>query len=634
MKPQSLLFTVVSLLTVPVWGQASYAEPSRTDSASNAPAASSGGQGVDASQQNEMTLFGHSVPFMDPSNNTVHYQGLTFDLANNGLVRARFEKYLNTPPPDHTAEYCEYRKLIDRILREARKGHGFDGSTLVSIGKMLYQASECEADGDQSGALANAIINIVYANRSILRRQTQNREFDKQIEQLARIRNRQNNQNTNRRYTTDKKVIGTPKSNEMAIASSVKKEGILEGIKTKNEVANEATLLAAKTQYQVLLLNMFMQRRFDHAVIGSRVYKHLFRDGDTRLRIKQDSDLGKMLSESLGVSPTVTVIDSMASNARKDVDSSIEAIKYLLSQNKVGEATERLAEAFALGEFMQSVVTLSMEDKQRVAEYWRCRKNLLSSVNSRDYGKAESIVRRMREIDPTFDDSLPMSYIMAQENASDLALRNAAKALEANDDQKFNEEIAKAAVIWPRNPNIQKSKSKLEEYDKQDAVKTDFRNLIAQKNYRFIAANQKKYAVAVFNDQELYRQFETALTTVTEIDKTVEAVREVMEKDTTFGVYMAYEKLKKMMASGEDFASDRELQKMDHEVTLKVPRFHAALEDAVKREVDREFGSALASYMKAQALYPASDRAQEGIRRITDIVLSAEYPGFRKGREK
>lgn len=633
MKSQPFLLTVVSLLFMPVWAQAPYTSPARSGDVSNASASSSGGQGNGASPQSEMTLFGHSVPFMDPSNNTVHYQGLTFDLANNGLVRARFEKYLNTPP-DQDTDYNEYRKLIDRIMREARKSRGFDGSTLVSIGKMLYQATEYETDGDQSGALANAIVNIVYANRSIYKRQEQNREFDKQIEQLARIRNRQNNQNTNRRFSADKKVTGVPRSNELAIAHSVKKEGVLEGIKTKNEVANEATLLAAKTQYQVLLLNMFVQRRFDHVVIGARVYKHLFRDGDTKLHIKENSDLGKMLSESLGVSPTVTVIDSMASNARKDVDASVETIKYLISQNKLGEATERMAEAFALGEFMQSVVTMPMEVKQRIAEYWQCRKNLLSAVNSRDYGKAESIVQRMREMDPTFDDSLPMSYIMAQKNASDLALRNAAKALVAGDDEKFNEEIANAATIWPRNPNIEKSKKQLEEYDKQDSVKTDFRNLIAQKNYRFIAANQKKYAMAVFNDQELYPQLETALTTVAEIDKTIEAVREVMEKDTTFGVYMAYERLKKMMTSSEDFASDRELQKIDHEVTLKVPRFHAALEDAAKREEDREFGSALASYMKAQALYPASDRAQEGIRRITDIVLSAEYPGFHREKEK
>lgn len=633
MKSQLVLSTILSLLVAPVWAQAPYADPAPLRNASNTPASPSGGQAGEAAPQNEMTLFGHSVPFMDPANNMVHYQGVSFDIANNGLIRARFEKYLNTPP-DQDVDYNEYRKLIDRMMREARKGRGFDGSTLVSIGKMLYQATEYETDGDQSGALANAIVNIVYANRSISKRKDQNREFDKQIDQLARVRNRQNNQNTNRQYTTDKKVIGTPKSNEMAIAHSTKKEGILEGIKTKNEVANEATLLAAKTQYQVLLLNMFMQRRFDHVVIGARVYKHLFRDGDTKLHIKQDSDLGKMLSESLGVSPTVTVVDSMASNARKDVDASVEAIKYLLSQNKLGEATERMAEAFALGEFMQSVVMFPMEGKQRIAEYWTCRKNLISAVNSRDYGKAESIVQRMRELDPTFDDSLPMSYIAAQKNASDLALRNAAKALSANDEEKFNEEIAKAASIWPRNPNIEKSKKQLEEYDKQDSVKADFRNLIAQKNYRFIAANQKKYAVAVFNDQELYAQLETALTTVAEIDKTVEAVREVMEKDTTFGAYMAYERVKRMMASGDDFSFDRELQKLDHEVTLKVPRFHAALEDASKREDDREFGSALASYMKAKALYPASDRAQEGIRRITQIVLSAEYPGFPGGKEK
>ena len=39
-------------------------------------------------------LFGMEIPLMDPASDTVAYNGGVFDVGNNALVRARFEKYL------------------------------------------------------------------------------------------------------------------------------------------------------------------------------------------------------------------------------------------------------------------------------------------------------------------------------------------------------------------------------------------------------------------------------------------------------------------------------------------------------------------------------------------------------------
>ncbi len=617
---------------LPAWGQAPYSPQENAPSQQQGiPDQQTGGASSSSKeQQSEKSLFGNELPLMDPSNNTVRFNGATFDLANNGLVRARFEKYLNTPP-ETEEENREYRRLIEKMLQESRHLRSADGVALVSIGRTLFKAAEYDQDGGQCGALASAILSALDANRSINRVERRNTELDREIAKLAKDRNRWDNYNTNRGTSSSGKgkenwkVSGSAVKNKQAIASTIKREAYLEGVKATNELANKENLLNAKIQYQALLIGMFVQRRFDHAVIGARLYRHLFRDGDAQLHLKENSDTAKLFGSSLGTTPTVTAMDSFSNNARKDVDRSIAAITLLLDQNRLGEATERMAEAFALGEFMQSVCSFPLEKKQRIARYWQCRKELLGAVNSRDYGRAEEIVALMHQLDSAFDDSLPMSYISAQKNASDLALRNAAKALAANDDARFNEEIAKAAVIWPRNPRIEESRKELEKYDQQDSVKDEFRSLFDQKNFRYIAANQKKYAVAVFSDPELYGRLETAVTTVAEIDKTIEAVREVMDKDTTFGVYMAYERLARMAAENENFAADGELQKIRNEVTLRAHRFHSALEEAARREEDREMGSALAGYMKAQAIYPASDSAREGIRRVTDVVTRAEY---------
>lgn len=620
------------LLTAALWAnpcqaQAPYtppAQPSPHPSAPPAPSATTASSQPSSSagsgQQNDKSLFGNELPMMDPSNNTVRFQGATFDLANNGLVRARFEKYLNTPP-ETSREAARYRSLIEKMLKEARRKRNLDGPSLVSIGKMLYEATDYPGDGNQCGALANAILSVLDTNRAARQRVAANKALDQEIRQLGRQRNRWANANTG----TSERYKKRSTHNEMAILDNTKREAKNEAEMAKNEIANEAAALNAKIQYQSLLLQFLVQRRFDHAVLGARIYRLIFTDGDTMLRIKEGSQAGKIFSDIAGMPPTVALVDSVSNNVRRDVDESVAAIKLLLSQNKLGAATERMAEAFALGEFMQSVAAFPLAEKQRIGEYWECRKNLLAAVNNRDYGKAEQLVARMHELDTAFDDSLPMSYISAQKNASDLALRNAAKALADNDDAKFNEEIAKAASIWPRNPKIETSKDKLEEFDRQDAVKDEFRSLVQQKNYRFICQNKDKYARAVFNEPDLKAELERVMTTVAEIDKTIEAIREIMAKDTTFGVYMAYEKITGMVAENEDFAADRDMQNMVVEVTLKAQDFHTAIEDARSREEDGEYGSALAGYLRAQAVYPASDKAGEGIRRVTDIIMKAQY---------
>ena len=49
------------------------------------------------------------------------------------------------------------------------------------------------------------------------------------------------------------------------------------------------------------------------------------------------------------------------------------------------------------------------------------------------------------------------------------------------------------------------------------------------------------------------------------------------------------------------------------------------LRDAENFEKDREFGSALSSYLRARVIYPNSYMAKDGIRRVSDIIASATY---------
>src|ERR1051325_3548788 len=50
--------------------------------------------------------------------------------------------------------------------------------------------------------------------------------------------------------------------------------------KTKQEVLD----IQVKIEFQALIAQLFLQRRYQHVVIGTRFYRRLFDDGDTTLK--------------------------------------------------------------------------------------------------------------------------------------------------------------------------------------------------------------------------------------------------------------------------------------------------------------------------------------------------------------
>ena len=130
-------------------------------------------------------VLGMEIPLLDPASDTVSYNGAKFDVGNNALVRARFEKYLQQNPDDST-EAKRYRKKLNSILKltqkSARSRREVGSETLVQIGTGLYEMNDYPGDGGQSGNLASAMasaLSVQYANRD---RNRENAKMQKEIE--------------------------------------------------------------------------------------------------------------------------------------------------------------------------------------------------------------------------------------------------------------------------------------------------------------------------------------------------------------------------------------------------------------------------------------------------------------------
>ncbi len=632
MMSQRLILSLIPLLAFPVAAQmpTSFDASGRSAQVASGAAEGSSANGEPANPQ----LLGMEIPLLDPATDTVSYNGGKFDVGNNALLRARFEKYLHQVPDD-SAESRRYRERINDILKvtqRAGSSRAVVGSeVLVKVGMGLYEISEYPGDDGQAGTLASAIVSALDAQRANRKRDRSNEKLDAEIDKLVRKTNIYNNRNTHRSTGAVSGAIqgparhaNVPKSNEFVIGVNTKDIAAKEAIKVKNEAANEASLAMSKLNYQSMLLSFLMQRRFDHAVIGARSYRHIFRDGDTKLNLKEDSDANKLFVGVGGMPPTVNSIDSLASNARRDVDRNIEAVHNLLAQNKLADATQHLIQAVAIGEYMQSVTTFPTEARQRIARYWDLRKRSLTALNARDYGTVEEIADAMKEMDADFDDSMLRSYCAGRKRQSDLCIRNAMKALQAGNEEEFNKQITEAGLIWPRNPNLDKGAEQLTKLDNHAPARDEFRQLLQAREFRRIFDNQARYEVAAI-DPDLRDSYKEVITLVSTIDVMLAELATAAAHDKVMGPCMAYEKLLARQKADERFAADDKFRDALHSYAVQAHDFVQVLTDAAECEQRREYGSALSCYYRAQCLYSASDLAKEGVERVTEVILKATY---------
>lgn len=592
----------------------------------------SGGQKGPDGQNADVRLLGMEVPLLDPASDTVAYNGGFFDVGNNALVRARFEKYLYQTPED-SKEVQRYMKKLDGILKltqkSARSKAEVGSETLLHIGRGLYELDAYPNDGGQSATLAGGIasaLSVQYANR---KRDKQNEATQKEIDKLVEDTNRMTNHNTGR-GTRQIGVKGntasatTATTNTVKIAQGTKNVGLKEAGMVKNDADSVAATELSKLNYQSMIISFLMDRRFDHALIGANTFRHIFRDGDTQLKLDENSKAAKMFTNLTGTTPTVSALASLAANMRREVDQNMQAVDSLLAQNHLSEATQHLIEAVAVGEYMQSVSAFPVEKRRRIAEYWTLRKRTLTALNARDYGTAEDVARQMKEMDSDFDDSMLRSYCAGRKQQSDLELRNAVKALKAGNEEEFNKHITEAGTIWPLNPKLSEGREQLERIDSRDGVLDEFKVLVERGDFRTIFNEQDKFEVVAL-DPALKAQYKEAITVVSTIDGMLKQFDAAAAQDATMGPCMAYEMMLEQKQGNESYEKDARFRDALARYALGAHDFVQALEAAEACEARGELGSALSNFYRAQCLYPRSEMAAKGVKRVTERILKAKF---------
>ncbi len=559
---------------------------------------------------------GEDIPFMDMGSGTVSWDGKLWNIDNNRLFRSQFERYLNNAAETTDAEK-EYRKLIDEMMMMLAKSRVSSRQLEDAVSK-LPQASGYDVDANLCDALANTIYNVWQAKNEQSRLDRTNAKLKRQIEtEQWNARASLGSGSTN--VPTDPEAAKAWREQQnmkrdLTVGPYIKRAAELEAMVLGNKAKKEISELQAKINFQMLISQFFFQRRFEHVVLASRFYQAVFGDGDTKLQT--GGEMEKIFAETSGNPPTLGVLESLSNQAISDVEEGVEAFHYLLGKDELSSATERLQEAFAIGQYLPVIRSLPREDKRQVLDFQQKRNQLLSALEVRDYTLAKELVEKLEGMAEDFDASKAHAVIQTASTVSSMHLVKARAAATSGDKETLEKELKAAAEIWPRNPDLAEfTKEIFTQTDVQQQAIAELDRLIQTKNYREIFNNQVRYIAAA----ALYPEKQDVLKEVLEemqlLEGTLMRAKELSSRGDHAG---GWECLELVI---DRFGYDSQINQLRAELTTKSSEFVRQLREAQELEDKGQLGSSLAWYLNAQKEYPMSILAKEGVDRVVAQII-------------
>ena len=577
-------------------------------------------------KRSDKPFLGTDVPIFNPGTEVFSWDGQNWNINNNRLMRARFEKYLNTPA-DNSEDDKEYRNVLKKIL-DSLSPHKRGNNHLQDAVSLLPRASNYRIDSNLCDSLSQAILGVYYGQKNAVALAEQNAALNKERKLLnwnvevatseslideARRRNAKS-ENSKKQQNQGKAV-----SNTGRVAGYIQRLAEIEALRIANKTKIGISEVQAKIEYQALILQFAVQRRWEHVLIATRIYRRLFRDGDGVIEIKKDSDADKMLAKGLGLTPTVTSLDMFANEVLREVDEAVVAFEFLADKNELETASKRLAEAFFIGEYLPRIRTLDREKKMKVQSFVRDADSLLSAMDVRDYKNANEIIERMRVQALDFNYSKAKAGIEFYTNMSNTSIAQAKIAAQKGNTDEYKKQMQMAIEAWPLNPQIKEQNDLFASIaDVQVTTLNELDTLLAQGNKREIMKNRGRFIAAVQNDQKRTQQLETILNDVLLLEQEIAIIKGLNDNDNPWGAWEIARNAQ------EKFSDDNELLKLSVELGEKVSPFVRVIKRAEKLEDEKHNGMSLTWYLKAKSIYPKSNYAKDGMNRLLNIILPAD----------
>ncbi len=612
---------------------------------------------------------------INPENGTFNWKGHSYDIGQFRVFRGRFERYLSLPPTKDDKAYGDTLNQITELL-STRNGDGAAGNVMEAW-KLLYRASDYDADGGNSLGVANQVFNawrirdekqaltvaqnelehirhqqegsLVYG-ADALAAETGQTASDA-VSSAAILGNLTTGTATNANTSgttqgstpTTPAAAGTgnagnknsggqkPKTGQVGNGGMVGPTGQLFRARELAEteakiqalsVAGLLSVTQAKLQFQSQIMSLFLQRRFQHCLIAASFYRFIFKGSHQNLEVGKKEMATFMPSSDLAF--TVETIEFLAREAINDVNSGMASVRSSYDDNRKIAALERLQETFFLGEYLPSVTQFETARKESLLTIYRKVDEARKLADLRDYAAVVRLNNEITALTSDFRGAEVNAAVSSAQRMSSLALSAAQQSAANGEYPKAQEFVEKAAQLWPLNPDI---KSYSDNMASQANMGTQaalfFDEAFKRDDYRRIYEKRAELAVAFLSDTVRGPQLKAVIDRMARVEMYLAQADELLAQNNAFSAWES-------LVGATTFApNDVELNQRMSTLAPRVADFVGRLDQAKRYEADKHYAASLTNYLAAQDIHPASQLARLGLARVAESIMdqvAAESP--------
>ena len=426
-----------------------------------------------------------------------------------------------------------------------------------------------------------------------------------------------------------------------------------------NEIKENKMSDQDREDFADYIKTLYKNHRYYHVILAADFYRALFNEGDypqdlanaataaTGANAKSAADAAHLSIKSLGLNASgpasalnqvggalagdpqgqsaddqpLSIADEVTSalEINNRVSQSVEVFKYKASLGQIAAAANELQEAFVANEFHPALQGLLRDDKEKVGNFLTKLDVLKNQLEVRDFEQVEGQIAAIQKIASDFDPTKPMAMVNGIKLESRLRLGKAKLLAQGGQLDQAMEEFQTAAEEWPGNPDLNTSSNLFfKTENSQNQATVDFDRMAQDQNYRGMFDRQLEFGLAVKGDSTREQQLKDALTKVGKAKMAEEKANMLMMNGDVDGAWETIE------MAAKDWPDDTKLNKLLADLSGRSADFVSALNKARDAEEKKELGFSLTWYVNAQTSYPASVIANEGIERVSKMILEPQ----------
>jgi hypothetical protein len=562
-------------------------------------------------------LFDVNSDSVDMENGSMQWKGKTFNLGNSRLMRARFERYLQSPPASGDVEkYVKILDKIEKILAPNAVNQSNYYTCQQEAFNLLFEAAQFEMDANNSLTIASQV-------KKIWTMRAEFRDLNITKNQLEALRKVQEGVVVNRAQ----KIEEANDDQSPGSTNKLKKtsQGTTElGYRVKDEARTQAEILAknaemtalglkAQVEFQSQMVGFLLQRRYRHCIIASAFYRVLFKGGNQNVKVG-----AKEVKEFFPVSdfvPTLESLDTLAREAMNDVSLGMKTVDDLQKQGEIYASFERLQETYFLGEYEPVVMTFDPVKKREMLDLWRDLRELQRIGDERDLANVEGYVNKVKGRAKDFPGTSILSKVNNAINASNMSVLSAKQAALSGDTNKAEAALERAGKIWPQNPQIKEFANQVvSRQDKIGQMIPEFDRLVSESKWRDIFNKKLEFALALSSDKARSDKLRQIISRVGELDANIQKASVLASQNNP---YLAWDVL---VEANKTESDDLVLAKTRSDIAPLVSDYARLIGLAEKFEKEGAEAAALNAWLQAQDINPVSLACGEAIKRLARIV--------------